>query len=244
MPEREAEYGAIWQNGEEFMNEKIRKHLDELFADAPKTRKAMELKEEMLQNSMEKYQDLLSEGYSEENAYKNVIGSIGDVTELFEDLEEKNLLNLSEKDRRKKAILTSIAVGMYILAGVVLLGSTFIGDIIGSPRYTDYSTLGLVLAAAICIAPTCMLVYAANMYPAYQKKKENYVEDYKESKHVSNRDKAVRSSISTIIWTLVIIIYFLFSFSTGAWHISWVIFLMGACVEAVCSLIYSLRRKE
>ena len=73
------------------MNERVKRYLDELFEDAPKTRKAMELKEEMMQNSMEKYQDLLSDGWSEEDAYKNVIGSIGDVTELFEDLEEKNL---------------------------------------------------------------------------------------------------------------------------------------------------------
>ena len=62
------------------MNERVKKYLDELFEDAPKTRKAMELKEEMMQNSMEKYQDLLSDGWSEEDAYKNVIGSIGDLT--------------------------------------------------------------------------------------------------------------------------------------------------------------------
>lgn len=226
------------------MNERVKKYLDELFEDAPKTRKAMELKEEMMQNSMEKYQDLLSDGWSEEDAYKNVIGSIGDVTELFEDLEEKNLLNLPEADRKKKAILTSVAVGLYILAGVVLLASTLIGDVLGGPRSLDYDTLGLVLAAAVCIAPTCMLVYAANMYPNYRKKKEDLVEDYKEAKHLRNRDKAVRSSISTIIWTMVVILYFVFSFSSGAWHISWVIFLMGACVEAVCSLIYSLRQKN
>ncbi|MBD5479784.1 MAG: hypothetical protein HDR08_12080 [Lachnospiraceae bacterium] len=226
------------------MNERVKKYLDELFEDAPKTRKAMELKEEMLQNSMEKYQDLLSDGWTEEDAYKNVIGSIGDVTELFEDLEEKNLLNLSEADRKKKAILTSVAVGLYILAGVVLLASTLIGDVLGGPRSLDYDTLGLVLAAAVCIAPTCMLVYAANMYPNYRKKKEDLVEDYKEAKHASNRDKAVRSSISTIIWTVVVILYFVFSFSSGAWHISWVIFLMGGCVEAICSLIYSLRQKN
>ncbi|MDE5803724.1 MAG: permease prefix domain 1-containing protein [Lachnospiraceae bacterium] len=226
------------------MNERVKRYLDELFEDAPKTRKAMELKEEMMQNSMEKYQDLLGDGYSEEDAYKNVIGSIGDVTELFEDLEEKNLLNLSEADRKKKAILTSVAVGLYILAGVVLLASTLIGDVLGGPRSLDYDTLGLVLAAAVCIAPTCMLVYAANMYPDYRKKKENLVEDYKEAKHASNRDKAVRTSISTIIWTMVVILYFIFSFSSGAWHISWVIFLMGGCVEAVCSLIYSLRQKN
>lgn len=226
------------------MNERVKKYLDELFEDAPKTRKAMELKEEMLQNSMEKYQDLLSDGWTEEDAYKNVIGSIGDVMELFEDLEEKNLLNLSEADRKKKAILTSVAVGLYILAGVVLLASTLIGDVLGGPRSLDYDTLGLVLAAAVCIAPTCMLVYAANMYPNYRKKKEDLVEDYKEAKHASNRDKAVRSSISTIIWTVVVILYFVFSFSSGAWHISWVIFLMGGCVEAICSLVYSLRQKN
>lgn len=226
------------------MNERIRKYLDELFENAPKTRKAMELKEEMLQNSMEKYQDLLSDGYSEDDAYKSVIGSIGDVTELFEDLQEKNLLNLSETDRRKKALLTSVAVGLYILAGVVLLAGFMIEDMAVGP-HMEYGMLGLLLAVVVCIAPTCMLVYAANMYPAYQKKKEeDLVEEYKEAKHLSNRDKAVRSSVSTIIWTLVVILYFIFSFSSGAWHISWVIFLMGGCVEAVCSLIYSLRRKD
>ncbi len=226
------------------MNERVKKYLDELFEDAPKTRKAMELKEEMMQNSMEKYQDLLSDGYSEEDAYKNVIGSIGDVTELFEDLEEKNLLNLSEADRKKKAILTSVAVGLYILAGVVLLGGLIVEDMAVGPRNIEWSLIGLLLAGVVCIAPTCMLVYAANMYPDYRKKKEDFVEEYKEAKHSSNRDKAVRSSISTIIWTVVVILYFIFSFSSGAWHISWVIFLMGACVEAVCSLIYSLRQKN
>ncbi|MBD5536639.1 MAG: hypothetical protein HDQ99_13455 [Lachnospiraceae bacterium] len=226
------------------MNERVKKYLDELFEDAPKTRKAMELKEEMMQNSMEKYQDLLSDGYLEEDAYKNVIGSIGDVTELFEDLEEKNLLNLSEADRKKKAILTSVAVGLYILAGVVLLGGLIVEDMAVGPRNIEWALIGLLLAGVVCIAPTCMLVYAANMYPDYRKKKEDFVEEYKEAKHLSNRDKAVRSSISTIIWTVVVILYFVFSFSSGAWHISWVIFLMGGCVEAVCSLIYSLRQKN
>lgn len=226
------------------MNERVKKYLDELFEDAPKTRKAMELKEEMLQNSMEKYQDLLSDGWSEEDAYKNVIGSIGDVTELFEDLEEKNLLNLSEADRKKKAILTSVAVGLYILAGVVLLGGLIVEDMAVGPRNIEWALIGLLLAGVVCIAPTCMLVYAANMYPDYRKKKEDFVEEYKEAKHASNRDKAVRTSISTIIWTVVVILYFVFSFSSGAWHISWVIFLMGGCVEAICSLIYSLRQKN
>ncbi len=225
------------------MEEKIRKHFNELFAGAPKTRKAMEMKEEMIQNSIDKYQDLLGEGYSETDAFENVIGSIGDVTELFEDLEEKNLLNLSEKDRRKKAMLTSISVGIYIFAGCVF----FICQMLDEVWRTgwDFSILGLVLAALVCIPPTCMLVYAANMYPDYRKKEEeNMVEHYKESKHTSNREKAIKGSVSTIIWTLVIVLYFLISFTSSAWYVTWVIFLIGACVQAVFELLYSLKRGE
>ena len=62
------------------MKEKIQKHIDALFTNAPKTRKAMELKEELTQNTIEKYEDLISEGYREEDAFQNVIGSIGDVS--------------------------------------------------------------------------------------------------------------------------------------------------------------------
>ena len=72
------------------MNERIRKYIDELFADAPKTRKAMEWKEEVVVNTMDKYRDLINEGYNEEDAWQMVIHSIGDVTELFEELREEN----------------------------------------------------------------------------------------------------------------------------------------------------------
>lgn len=83
------------------MTEKIRNYINELFMDAPKTRKAFDLKEEVTLNTIEKYQDLVSEGYREEDAYQNVISSIGDVTELFADLEDPVLYVLPEEDRHK-----------------------------------------------------------------------------------------------------------------------------------------------
>ncbi len=221
------------------MQEKIKQHLDELFADAPKTRKAMELKEEMTRNTIDKYQDLISEGYQEDAAYQNVIGSIGDVTELFGDLEEKNLLTLSEADRRKKALLTAIAVGLYIFAGVVLFGTTLLAD-----YYAINNTLALVLAGLVCIPPTCMLVYASYMYPDYTKREESLVEQYKESRYSGNREKAVMTSISSIIWLLTLALYFLISFTSGGWHVTWIIFLIGGCIQAIVTLVYSLRRRN
>ena len=55
------------------MKEKIIQHFNEIFRDAPKTRKALDLKQEMMQNAMDKYDDMVAEGYLEEDAYHNVI---------------------------------------------------------------------------------------------------------------------------------------------------------------------------
>lgn len=224
------------------MNERIRKHIDLIFESAPKTRKAMDLKEELLQNTNEKYQDLISHGYSEEDAFQNVIASIGDVTELFDDLEDKNLCNMKEKDRKKRAMITAIAIGLYIFAGVAFFTCALIDESVMLPF--DFSFVGLILAAAICIIPTCMLVYAANMYPEYQKRENSMVESYKEAKYLNNKDKSVKEAVSAIIWSLVLIIYFLISFTTMAWYITWIIFPIGACVQAIAELLFSLKRND
>ena len=63
--------------------ERIRQQLDELFALAPQNRAAWELQEELLANSMEKYQDLLADGMDEESAMQTVLAGIGNVDELI-----------------------------------------------------------------------------------------------------------------------------------------------------------------
>lgn len=225
------------------MKEAIKNYIDELFADAPKTRKAMELKEEVAQNTIEKYQDLIAEGYQEQDAYQIVINSIGDVTELFEELKEQNPLILSREDRKKKAVLTAAAVGIYIFAGVIFL----IYRIIARKfffTFPEMDLLGLAITALICIPPTCMLVYAAHMYPDYKKEEDTLVEVYKENLHTRNKEKALQTSVSVIIWMLTITIYFIISFVTSAWHVTWIAFLIGGCIQAITALVFSLRRDK
>lgn len=224
------------------MEERIRKHIRELFAGAPKTRKAMELEEEMAQNAIEKYQDLVSEGCQEEDAFRNVISSIGDVTELFEGLKDRDPLAMSEEDRRKRAVLNAAAAGLYIFAGVVLVVSMGINaayDFMG-----EGNLFGLALAALICIPPTCMLVYAANRYPSYQKKEDNFVEIYKETVSRRNKEKSIEASVSVIVWMATLTLYFLISFVSQRWDMTWIMFLMAGCAQAVVSLIFSLRRNS
>lgn len=227
------------------MNERIRKYIEELFEDAPKTRKAMEWKEEVVINTIDKYHDLIGEGYKEEDAWQMVIHSIGDVTELFGELEEENPLRLPEGQRKKKAVLKTIAAGLYIFAGVVYMTWMLMAN-----RYFYYMNtdirmeVGLILAALICIAPTCMLIYAANMYPDFSRREDNLVENYKEARYIRNRERAIKTSISAIVWLVTLILYFIISFVTFYWEVTWITFLIGGCAQAIVFLIFSLKREQ
>ena len=66
------------------MRERLIEYIDGLFSGAALNMRNAEIKEEILQNTLEHYDDLLSEGKSEQEAYDAVIQGIGDVRPLVE----------------------------------------------------------------------------------------------------------------------------------------------------------------
>lgn len=46
-----------------------------------------------------------------------------------------------------------------------------------------------------------------------------------------DRKKVIRGAASSILWLAAIIVYFLVSFSTGAWSVSWMIFILAAIIQ-------------
>jgi hypothetical protein len=60
------------------MEDKLRRYVDGLFARTVPTKKAVELKEEMIQNLEDKYKDLISEGKTPEAAYNVAVAGIGE----------------------------------------------------------------------------------------------------------------------------------------------------------------------
>lgn len=66
------------------MRERLIEYIDGLFSGAALNMRNAEIKEEILQNTLEHYDDLLSEGKSEQEAYDTVIQGIGDVRPLVE----------------------------------------------------------------------------------------------------------------------------------------------------------------
>ena len=66
------------------MREKIRVYVETLFSDAAPTIRNADVQQEILQHTLDRYDDLIASGKSEQEAYDEAVGGIGDVSELYE----------------------------------------------------------------------------------------------------------------------------------------------------------------
>lgn len=68
------------------MQDKLKAYLDNLFSVLPATDEVKEAKEELLDGMLEHYEDCIKDGMDEQEAYDRVVDSLGDVRELFDEL--------------------------------------------------------------------------------------------------------------------------------------------------------------
>lgn len=66
--------------------------------------------------------------------------------------------------------------------------------------------------------------------------------DYDDFQSLNTR-KIIRKSASTALWMIVIIAYFLISFTTHAWYITWLTFLIGVALEQILKICFELGKK-
>ena len=149
------------------MREEIKAYLERIFSQAPCTQKAIEMKEAILADVLEKYDDMVSEGMPPEDAYGRAVGGIGDLDKLIRDLRAEQ------------------------------------------PSYKPPQT------------------------PQQQP-----VSPPADGGRVTRR--AVYKSIKNALCILILVSYFLISFGTDAWHITWLIFLIGGAAENVLRAIFDL----
>ncbi|HEY5562128.1 MAG TPA: permease prefix domain 1-containing protein [Clostridiaceae bacterium] len=217
------------------MYEKLNKKIEELFEAAPKTRRANELKEELLANLIDKYNDQISQGRSEDEAVSIVVSDIGDVDDLIKGLKEQNVLDYGQiqKERQKTALVLSSAIGIYIMSVVVLILTTAVFN-------TD-GTIGVCIMLTMDAVATWLIIYYSMSRPRYVKTEDTIVEDFKEWKSTSNRKNNILKSVRSIVWTLITAIYLIVSFLFGAWAFSWIIFILGVALERIITLIFQLK---
>ena len=193
------------------MKDKLIAYVDLLFSGVAD---ADDIKQEILQNTLDRYDDLLSQGKSPEAAYTLSIAGIGDISELlsssFEEpqdaaMQPKNA-PASLKTPVKKKILDAIAICLYILCPVPLL--------------VLHNELGLCGLLALVAIATGLLILNGG--------KKNDDKDKKEDEHLTPA-KQMRKAIHSTVSVVGLCCYFIVSFLTGAWYITWLIFpIMGA----------------
>lgn len=216
------------------MNEKIRKEVNNLFENAPNTKRANDLKDEIISNAEDKYEDLLKQGKKEEEAFSTVMKEIGDVDELIDEINKNNPIHTGEhmeEARRKTGLVVSVCVGLYILSIITCI-------VLAELEMPDFITASSFLAL-VGIA-TCILIYHFMTKPKYIKYEDTMVEEFKEWKGKKDKNKELKKAIDSILWTLTVIIYLLISFTFGIWYISWIIFLIATLVENIIHLLFKL----
>lgn len=217
------------------MENKLRAHMDHLFRDVPPSKQATEIKEEILQNILDKYHDLIAEGKSEEAAYNIAIASIGDLDELLQSLKKAKPESASVQSeeywawKKKSAVRVAIAVMLYILCVV----PPIICDIIGIND--ELGAVGLFVFIAIA---TGIIIYNNMTKPSYVKNDDTIMEDFKEWQTRNDTSKQTWKSIKGALWSIIVVLYFIISFSTGSWYVTWVIFLIGAALKSILKVFF------
>lgn len=219
------------------MDKKIKDYVEYLFREAPNTKKSKELKEEILTNLNDKYQDMIESGREHQEAYEMVIGNVGDVEELIAQLRVSDAMSYEhiEKERKKSALLVSSAVALYIISIVWVL---IFEEIL------HMETIGVILMFLTCAVATGLLVYNAMTRPKYIRRDDTIVEEFKEwsdDKHGNNR---IYKMVSSSLWSLTVAIYILISFYTMAWHCTWIIFLIAAAIDKIIKLGIELKETK
>ena len=209
---------------------KIKEYVEELFENAPQNKKSMEFKEELLANLLEKYNDLVESGTEREVAYNKVIGSIGNVEDLFG---EEDIITQTKQSfsRKKHARNIAIAIMLYILSPVCVIIFENFGN----------EDFGVILMFIFIAAATGLIIYTNMTNPKYKKQDDTIVEDFKEWQSTKSRNyrayKAAKSAISAI----TVAVYLLVSFMTLQWWITWIIFLIGGAIEKAVKAYFEIK---
>ena len=209
---------------------KIKEYVENLFENAPKNKRTMEFKEELLANLLEKYNDLVESGVEREVAYNKVIGSIGNIEDLFGD--EDIIAETKQVFKRKEhARNIAISVMLYILSPVCVI----IADNFGK------EDVGIVLMFVFIAAATGIIIYSNMVNTKYKKQEDTIVEDFKEWQSTKSRNYKAYKSIKSVITAITVTIYLLVSFLTFQWWITWIIFLIGGAVQRAVKAYFEIK---
>lgn len=140
-----------------------------------------------------------------------------------EEKEEKEVEVINKDNKKKRAILISIAIFLYFVALIWIIVT----------EVTFNLNEGIMVGGffLICGIATCLLIYQGIVLSTTITKKK---------KEKTNDEKKM-DGIIELVSIIFTIIYLLVSFATGAWHITWIIWLVFAAVQAIIKISFGMK---
>ena len=133
------------------MREQLQQYVELLFAGAPDSE---DIKQEILQNTLDRYDDLIAQGKVPEAAYRLAITGIGDINEILGSAAQvipaapaREVHPEEDAAAAKRKRTRAIAIGLYIICIIPLIVLSSFGlDILGL-----CATLSIVAVATVAI---------------------------------------------------------------------------------------------
>lgn len=162
------------------MKERIKKHVQDIFAAYKGVKMADELEEELIQSLGEKFIDYQKQGYTDEESYQSTIDSIGEVSELVE------LIDPNYNEQREKiygsfsnGIMAASVYAMLFVALMIAFDGTITRDSLilpaafllvgisvvqwivkGNSRFPRWLVLGsFVMSVLVAVGMTVVFVF-------------------------------------------------------------------------------------
>lgn len=210
------------------MREQLIQYVNLLFAGAPDSE---DIRAEILQNTLDRYDDLVAQGKTPEAAYRLAISGIGDINEILGmQLSPSPVAKpakdpvVEEEEDRKRKNLRAIAIALYILCAIPLFILSDIG----------LENLGLSMAIGLVAVATYLMMIT---------KRGGADEDDEDDKahHASSPQHELKKSISNLVWAIGLAVYLVLSIATGAWYITWIIFPLIGSVQGLINAIIDLK---
>lgn len=204
------------------MREQLIQYVSLLFAGATDCE---DIKQEILQNTLDRYDDLIAEGKSPEAAYRLAITGIGDLGEILGNSPRTPsgsapVREPEDSDNLVKKCLRAAAIFLYIISPIPLfILSEFLG----------METIGLCGTISIVAVATVLLILGG--------KKSSKPAPRAEEAEASSPRQELHKSVDGMIWAIGLAVYFIVSFATMAWHVTWVIFPITAAVKGLVRVL-------
>lgn len=210
------------------MREQLIQYVKLLFAGTPDSE---DMQQEILQNTLDRYDDLVEQGKTPEAAYRLAIAGIGDINEVLGNQDTVSHAQAENTDYRgrplpssRQKIMRAIAIALYICCVIPVILLSNVGD----------GIIGVCLMFVMIAVATVLIIISSGG------SKEERAEKVNEKEPTNPIYKAYKSASGAI----TLAIYLIISFWSGAWYITWLIFPISGAIDGIVKALFHLKAEK